>query len=226
MTKLDRTKLTLRSSGIALCVVAGVLAACQEIPRTYTTASAGARVIFTDNFDRGVLGNDWLTTGSGPTLERGALRLADLHNHPVWLRKALPPDVRIEFDAWAETDEGDLKVELAGDGESYAKTASYTATGYVFILGGWNNSLNVIARRDEHGDDRIAVPVDPKIEPDRRYRVAITRRGGELRLELDGRLVAEMVDGAPLLGPGQDHFAFNNWEAPTRFDNLVIYALD
>lgn len=203
-----------------------LLAGCEEVPRTYSTASDGARVIFTDDFDRGVIGSDWLTTGTGVALDRGALHLADLHNHPVWLRQPLPDDVRVEFDAWAQTDEGDIKVELAGDGSSFASSASYTATGYVFILGGWNNSLNVIARRDEHGDDRVAVPTDPQLEPDRRYHVTITRRGGELRYELDGQLIAEMVDDAPLTGLGQQHFAFNNWESATRFDNLVIYALE
>jgi hypothetical protein len=202
-----------------------LLCACEEVPRTYSTATDGARVLFQDDFNRGVLGEHWLTTGGGVTLEQGALRLANLRNHPVWLRTELPDDVRIEFDAWAETEEGDIKVELAGDGHSFAQTTSYMATGYVMIFGGWNNALHVIARRDEHGDDRVAVPAEPKVEPDRRYRVAITRRGGELRLEVDGQLIAEMVDDAPLSGAGQRHFAFNNWEAPTRFDNLIVFGL-
>ena len=200
-------------------------AACEEQPRTYSTASGDAQLLFRDNFDRAELGPEWTTTGPGATLQDGALQLADLHNHPVWLNLALPDDVRVEFDAWAGTEEGDIKVELAGDGRSYAKSASYTATGYVFILGGWNNALDVIARRDEHGEDRVAVNREPKLEPERRYHVTVTRRGGELRLELDGRPIAEMIDDAPLTGSSQAHFAFNNWESPTRFDNLVIYAL-
>lgn len=217
---------TARGAPLVCLLAVCALFACEEVPRTYSTSSEGGRVIFQDSFDRPTLGDDWLTTGPGATLERGGLRLADLHNHPVWLRTELPDDVRVEFDAWAETDEGDIKVELAGDGHSYAKTASYTATGYVFILGGWDNSLHLIARRNEHGDDRVAIPAEPKIEPERRYHVVVTRRGGELRFEVDGQLIAEMVDDAPLLGPGQRQFAFNNWEAPTRFDNLVVYALD
>lgn len=214
-------------SRATLCGLLLLLAgACEEVPRTYSTATDGARVLFQDDFDRGVLGDAWLTTGGGVTLERGALRLAGLHNHPVWLRTELPDDIRIEFDAWAETEEGDIKVELAGDGRSFARTASYTATGYVVIFGGWDNKLHVIARRDEHGADRVEAAAEPAVEPERRYRVAITRRGGELRFEVDGQLIAEMIDDAPLTGVGQRHFAFNNWEAPTRFDNLVIYALE
>lgn len=209
----------------SILVAALLLPACEEQPRTYSTASGDAQLLFQDDFDRAELGPSWTITGPGAKLEDGALELADLHNHPVWLSMALPADVRVEFDAWAGTEEGDIKVELAGDGRSYAQTASYTATGYVFILGGWNNALDVIARRDEHGEDRVAVNREPKLEPDRRYHVTVTRRGGELRLELDGRPIAEMIDDAPLTGPGQAHFAFNNWESPTRFDNLVIYAL-
>ena len=219
--------MTLRPAFRPVPALALLLAAagCQEVPRSYSTSDRGAEVIFRDDFNRSVLGDEWMTTGPGATLDRGALRLADLRNHPVWLRRELPDDLRIEFDAWAESDEGDIKVELAGDGRSYAESASYTATGYVVIFGGWNNSLNVIARRDEHGDDRVTT-TEPKVEADRRYHFTITRRGGELRVEVDGQLLAEFSDGAPLVGDGQRHFAFNNWQAPTRFDNLLIYSLE
>jgi hypothetical protein len=200
--------------------------ACEEQPRTYSTASEGARVFFQDDFNRPLLGEAWLATSTGAVLDKGSLHLSGLHNHPIWLRQELPDDVRIEFDAWAETEEGDLKVELAGDGHSHATTASYVASGYVLIFGGWNNTLHAIARLDEHGDDRVARPAQPAVVPDHRYHFVITRRGNELRFEVDGELIAEYVDERPLSGPGHRHFAFNNWEAPTRFDNLVIYALE
>lgn len=215
----------------ALLLTAALLLAplvgCKEVPRTYSTSSGDARVIFKDDFNRGVLGKDWHSTGAGVKMERGALHLDGLRNHPVWLTRELPDDLRVEFDAWAETDEGDIKIELAGDGQSHAdpKVPSYTATGYVLIFGGWNNRLNVIARQDEHGDDRVAVDA-PHVEPDRRYHFVVTRREGEIRWEIDGELVAEMYDDRPLVGEGHQYFAFNNWEAPTHFDNLVIYALE
>lgn len=218
---------TMRCSWLRVAPLTLLLAlGCEEVPRTFSTTSDGARVLYTDDFDRPVLGEAWLATGIGAVLDKGSLHLSGLRNQPVWLRMDLPDDVRVEFDAWAETEEGDIKVELAGDGHSKASSVSYVATGYVFVFGGWSNSLHTIARLDEHGDDRVAKPAEPQVEADKRYHFVITRRGNELRWEVDGALIAEYVDEQPLRGEGHQHFAFNNWEAPTRFDNLVIYALE
>jgi len=220
-TAIVNTHLSTRALPMAL-VALGL--ACAEEPRTYSTPGAGATPIFSENFDSGSLSEAWRTTGEGARVEGGALVVEGLHNHPVWLTLELPDDVRIEFDAVAEGEEGDIKVEVAGDGVSFAKSASYTATGYVVIFGGWNNEINAIARRNEHGDDR-RTKNEPKVEADRRYHFTLTRQHGVLRWELDGQEILIYEDETPLVGPGQRHFAFNNWESRVRFDNLVVYAL-
>lgn len=194
-----------------------------EVPRTYSSAG-NASVVFADDFSSGQLGPLWRPSGPGARVVDGALEVEALRNHPVWLTLPLPDDLRIEFDARATTDEGDIKVEFAGDGKSYARSASYTATGYVVIFGGWTNSLNAIVRRDEHGGDRKTV-AKPKVEPNRRYHFVITRRDGAVRWELDGEELLTYDDPDPLLGPGHQHFAFGGWEARVQFDNLVIQAL-
>jgi len=204
-----------------------ILAACEgwltEVPRTYSSAGE-ATLLFRDDFSSTELGPAWHSTGPGARIVDGALQLEGLHNHPLWLTMPLPDDLRIEFDARALGDEGDIKVEFAGDGKSYARTASYKATGYVLIFGGWNNSLNALVRRDEHGGDRRTTAM-PKVEAGRRYHIVINRKDGQIRWELDGQEILSYDDADPLIGPGQQHFAFGNWEAPVQFDNLVIQAL-
>ena len=56
---------------------------------------------------------------------------------------------------------GDIKLELFGDGESFdPDKGTYVSTGYVFIFGGWQNSLSVICRNNEHDDGRKAARAD------------------------------------------------------------------
>src|SRR5689334_15823931 len=74
---------------------------------------------WTDSFARDDLGGDYYKSGSGYELASGALSAKGAHNHPLWLRKRLPHDVRIEFDCWSNEPRGDLKVEVFGDGHSY-----------------------------------------------------------------------------------------------------------
>lgn len=179
---------------------------------------------FTDNFDRAELGDAWRNTGGPYRIENGALVVEGAKNKPLWLRRTLPRDARIEFDVRSDSPEGDIKVEFYGDGKSFAETTSYTATSYVVIFGGWNNKLNVIARMNEHGDDRVVGPRFP-VEPGRTYHFRIERKGQVLRAFVDDRELGTFTDNAPLEGPGHDHFAFNNWSSRLTFDNLRISPL-
>jgi hypothetical protein len=180
---------------------------------------------FADNFDRAQLGSDWhATSQSAWSIREGRLRVANARNHPAWLRRKLPRNARIEFDAWSHGPAGDIKCEVYGDGRSYATEDSYTATSYVVIFGGWNNQLNVIARMDEHAPDR-RVRRGPPVVQDQRYHFAIERRGNVLSWSLDGSPMLEWDDPEPLAGPNHEYFAFNNWMVELEFDNLVITPL-
>jgi hypothetical protein len=212
----------------SLLVVSLSGAACEEVPRTYSTTKvkeyAPGEIVFQDDFQRKELGEAWTATGKGASLQNGALTIHRAKNHPVWLVQDLPDDVEIEFDAWSDSRHGDIKVELCADGESYATTVSYTATGYVVVFGGWKNTLDIIARRDEHGDDRIERPT-LGVKPKQTYHFKITRKGSTLTWTVDGENPLVMNDPQPLTGPGQRGFGFNGWIARTHFDNLVIRAL-
>lgn len=181
---------------------------------------------FHDDFDREELGELWNNTGSNWRIVDGRLNIRNARNRPVWLRRVLPRNVRIEFDVTSESPDGDIKVEVFGDGTSRATADSYTATSYVVIFGGWGNSLNVLARMDEHGDDR-AVGERRPVVPGQTYHMRIERSGNRIASWLDGDTepFLEMNDDDPLEGRGHDHFGFNDWQAEVWFDNLSITAL-
>lgn len=179
---------------------------------------------FTDDFERNHLGELWHNTGGSYSIRNGEMRVQGARNKPLWLRRTLPRNVRIEFDARSESPEGDIKVEVFGDGVSKAETESYTATSYVIIFGGWNNTTNAIARLDEHADDRINGQA-MRVELGKTYHVKIERSGSTIEYWVNDTKIASMTDPDPLDGRGHDHFAFNNWQSELWFDNLRITPL-
>jgi hypothetical protein len=206
---------------IACALLAAALGACGKGAGATPPAGKG-RVVFEDRFDRAEIGPEWLDTGGGYTIVNGELRVQGAHNKPLWLKRKLPRDARVELKARSMSPAVDIKVELFGDGASKAIRASYTATSYVLILGGWSNSRSIIARMNEHGDDR-KVRTEPRGEQGRSYAFSITRKGGRLEWLVDGEAFLALDDPEPLAGPGHDSFAFNDWESEVYFDDLVVY---
>ena len=120
----------------------------------------------------------------------------------------------IDLDVTSNSPDGDIKLELFGDGESFdPDKGSYDSTGYVLIFGGWHNSLSVICRQEEHGAGRKAQRADLRVEPGRRYHFAITRRQGAIDWQIDGRPFLAWTDPEPLSGPAHAYFAVDDWEA-------------
>jgi hypothetical protein len=182
---------------------------------------------WTDTFDRHGIGADYYATGSGYDVRDGALSARGSHNHPLWLRKKLTRDVRIELDCWSNEPRGDIKVELDGDGKSFDPDGgAYTATGYELIFGGWFNAKSEIARLDEHGKD-TAARTDVKVVPKQHYHWKIERVGNTVTWWIDDMKTPFLVwtDTHPLEGNGHEYFAFNNWETDTWFTHLVVTPL-
>lgn len=215
----------------SLCLLASFAlhVGCDSSPRS-SQEGAGAQteytpsgeLIFSDDFEDGALEPNWVRgegeDGPGQwTIEDGKLVGVDLRNDPLWLQQELPEQVRVEFDAQARSSVGDIKVEVFGDGTNHE-------SGYILIFGGWNNSLDVIARRDEHGDDRKARDTHGVV-PGHTYRMAIERTDATLQWYVNGKLFMSYEDAEPLRGEGHRHFAFGVWSAPVYFDNVAIYDL-
>jgi hypothetical protein len=177
-----------------------------------------------DDFERADLGDAWLSTGGSWHLENGALTIDHAYNHPLWLKKAIPQNAVIELDCWSDVPDGDVKVEAWGDGKTYATGVEYTASSYVFIFGGWHNTISVIAREEEHGLDRKQ-RMDTHVELGRHYHWRIERRGGNIDWQVDGKPFLSFDDKSPLRGAGHSYFAFNDWEAKVHFDNVKVTPL-
>jgi hypothetical protein len=198
---------------------------------------------YSDSFeDPSTVERNYWSTGGLWRVVNGQLLSPGVKNNPLWLRASLPNDVAVEFDVRSMSPEGDIKVEIFGDGSDHA-------SGYVLIHGGWNNSISIIARLDEHGpalptvlakaggkdpveagvyraDTRVRVEANPfRVEMGRTYRWRIERRGKLLTWFIDGQRFMSFEDPLPLTGKGHDRFGFSSWEAQLFFDNLKVEAL-
>lgn len=216
------------------------------------TAPATATVPFSDDFeDPATIGKNYYSTGGHWRTVGGALLSPGVKNNPLWLKAKLPQNVAVEFDARSQSPEGDIKVEIFGDGTDHA-------SGYVLIHGGWNNALSIIARLDEHGaslrqlnDEALRVAAAKKlssaglketgvftpttrmrveanpypVQLGRTYRWRIERRGSVITWLIDGQKFMEFDDPFPLVGEKHDRFGFSSWEAQLFFDNLKVEAL-
>jgi hypothetical protein len=190
---------------------------------------------FEDTFERAELGADWNPTSPVWRIDGGKLCAQGARNHPAWLTRKLPTNARIEFEAMSRSPEGDLKVELWGDGKSFAKATSYTdASSYIAIFGGWKNTFHVLARIDEHAKDRPELKLDPNsadlrarpVRPNNMYHFKIERSDGKtVRWYVDDLEIMTFTDPNPLKGAGHEYLGFNDWDVPVCFDNLKITPL-
>ena len=174
-------------------------------------------VPFQDAFDREAIGPNYFSTGGHWRIEDGQLHSPGVKNNPLWLQAKLPDDVAVELDVRSDSNDGDIKVEIFGNGRDHS-------SGYVVIFGGWSNTISAITRLDEHGKDRKEDRT-LKVERNRTYRMRVERRGTLLRWYLDGNLAMELDDPHPLRGPGHDRFAVSSWDSDLWFDNLSIQPL-
>jgi hypothetical protein len=196
--------------GLALlCLV--VLAACKA-----QGGPSSAGVPFSDDFNRPELGPNWSVSGGQWVARDGQVYSGGANNAPLFLNVDLPADLVLEVDTFSDTAIVDTKVELMNNGKAHA-------SGYIFILGGWSNSISAIARLDEHGKDRVERRPTGAVG-NHWYHWRIEKKGGELRWFLDGRPYIAFHDPAPLDGPGHNRMAFSNWQNQIHYDNLKIWA--
>lgn len=195
-------------------LLAGALLCVSACPRSTSEAPAAP---FADDFNREALGERYRANGGSWRIVDGALSTMGDHNQPLWLDVPLGKNVRVEFTAWSRSPAVDTKVEIFGDGLRHE-------SGYIVILGGWQNTISTIARLDEH--ERGRVELRKRWEKDRHYRWTVQRTDGKtLELFIDGERVLAYEDRAPLVGSKNNRLAFTSWESEVYYDDLTITPL-
>lgn len=182
----------------------------------------GGTLIFSDDFERGELGGDWRFDQPGEwTLDEGVLRanrveVYEERNKGVWLKRPLPEKVRVEFRGEVRSGSGDIKCEI------FATEPKHEA-GYSVIFGGWNNTINTIARLGEHETERRVQRPHVPVRSQKRYLWTLVRSDDVMRWYVDGRFMLAYEDSAAVRG---GFFGFNNWLSDVRFDEVRVYDLD
>lgn len=177
-----------------------------------------ADIPYSDDFERETLGPHWWPSGGHWTIRDGYAYTTGANNAPLFLKAKLPDDVVVEVDVMSETRDVDSKIELMTDGRTHQ-------SGYIFILGGWDNTISTIARLDEHGKDRVEKR-PTGVQGKKKYRWRIEKQGGDIDWYIDGDLYLELDDPEPLEGEGHNRLAFSNWQNRIRYDNLRIWPHD
>jgi hypothetical protein len=209
---------------LSLALVALSAAGCQKSqrkrPQLSTAGLTGGALVFSDDFSGAQLGAHW-TPSPHPKAKvvDGWLHIEKNRNEPpLWLNVKLPEQARVEFDARSRSDEGDIKVEIFGDGKTHA-------SGYILVFGAHNNEEDWLARLDEHGADRKS-RASQGAKRDQIYHFSIIRTDGTLRWFIDNEPFLSFEDNAPLRGDAHAFFAVNTWNAPLEFDNVQVFSLE
>ncbi len=171
--------------------------------------------LFSDNFDRSSLGEDWKIVGGQAHIENGWLRISGNADCYAIVRRPFPDNIRVEFDARfpaGQAYSSDLACFVGGD------ERRCDAVGYCLSFAADGNNCSRIQR--EGIDVRINTGLTA--EPGRVYHLAAELLDGELRLLVDGRTVLRYVDLVPLAGVGHDHLGLVSFRNGGEFSAVRV----
>ncbi len=204
-------KLSRLSLGVLLAVIALFNLPILHYFLFRGAAPTSATVPYSTDFaDPAVVDRDFFSTGGQWRSVNGELLSPGVKNNPLWLKAKLPQNVAVEFDVRSMSPEGDIKCEIFGDGTDHA-------SGYVLIHGGWNNSLSIIARLDEHGQPWGAVTSEAaRLAREKGMTDADVVKTGAFRA--DTRTRVELTGARPVQIGRMYH-----WRIERRNDTIVWY---
>lgn len=201
-----------------------------------------AKELAREDFADGAWSTRWVPEGAAEIRpDAGRLNVVTTstaaHEEPgatLWWKQPLPANVLIEFTAGAELpaekNAANLNLilhaqESDGSPYRYGRSGKYgeyhTLPNYILTLtGGFQDGWARVRRNP--GFNLLAENREIRSEPGRVYRVRVAIADGRIRCWLDGRLIHDVVDAAPLPG---GHFALRTWQSRVWWSNLRIYSL-
>lgn len=170
------------------------------------------KLVWSDDFERGALGDEWVVTSGKAEISSGRL-LLEGGGACILARRSFAPDVRLEFEASADPrfPPCDLSVALAAN----------EVHGYQYLLafGGQNNRVNQILGP---GVRQVIEQPAHVIEPGKTYRLVATKEGRKLTYSVNGLTVVEAEAPEAIGGPGLDRVGLVTW-AGMLADNVRVY---
>ena len=173
--------------------------------------------LFSDDFARTSLGEDWKIVGGQARIENGWLRLSGRADCYAVVRRPFPDSIRVEFEARFPAGMqycSDLACFLAGDEHRC------DAVGYCVSLGADGNTCSRVQR----GGVDVRIRPALSAEPGRKYALAAELLGGDLRLFVDGQMILRYVDLVPLAGVSHDRLGLASFKDGCEFANVRVLA--
>jgi serine/threonine protein kinase len=178
-------------------------------------------LVFSDDFTDPAVERRWQLAGDGArwTVEDGALHITGGGARVAFLRQPAFGDLRLEFDCrLAGENLCDVSCILAArrrDGLAGMND------GYQFKYGGFANTRVALLRDGEILSTRPESP----LRADHAYHVVAERVGDALRLTVDGAVVIDARDAAPLLGQERDRIGLFGYRCDAFYDNVRLWRL-
>lgn len=185
------------------------------------------QLVFSDDFERETLGDDWEVLAGQWSIEDGELVSSTVGTDSMLIAtRRFPTLQRIEFKATA------IPAGASGSGAASAGAVSDVSAfihagpeglknGYFLQFGGGYNRQNALYRQGNRLIDRP----EPHIIPGQEHTVVAEFDGQHVRLKVDGEVVLEYQEDYPLVGADHDRVGLYFY-TPVKVSSVKVYTAE
>ncbi|NCC51139.1 MAG: hypothetical protein EOM20_07985 [Spartobacteria bacterium] len=161
----------------------------------------------------------WQVMGCDYTLDEDGLHLHPAMPQLLLYKGDLGGDIRMDFECRLTSiylnHIGCFFSAVAGD--NYKDIAP---SGYEFVYGGYDNSMNVLTRSHQQVWKQVQSP----LKRNTTYRVCVKRTGATISMHINDREICAYVDMDPLIGGDRTALGLSCWGSEFCIRNIQIYT--